>query len=56
MRITDLNPIMRAKHGTLISEMPEKSWRAYLTKRNALYEIDPKGPDAKVRLKPAGFS
>jgi NYN domain len=56
MRITDLNPIMRVKFDTKISEKPEGNWRNYLTARPGLYDLDPKGPDAKVRFKPPGFS
>lgn len=48
-----LGPAMR---GVMISTFPEKSWRAYLLGRPALYDLDPRGPDAKVRFKPAGFA
>lgn len=42
---------MHALHKTKISEMPEKTWRAYLLARPHLFECDPKGPTACVRLK-----
>ncbi|MCB2133328.1 MAG: NYN domain-containing protein, partial [Rhodobacteraceae bacterium] len=56
MRITDLNPAMSKAHGTRISLQPERSWRAYLAARPALYDLDPRGPEAKVRFRPAGFA
>ncbi|WP_170762809.1 NYN domain-containing protein [Ruegeria lacuscaerulensis] len=55
IRIADLNPSMRRKHGVKISSYPEKSWRKYLEARKGLYELEPKGPDAHVRFKPNGF-
>ncbi len=56
MRIADLSPRMYAEHGTRISTFPEKNWRAYLSARPVLYEIDPRGPEAMVRFLPAGFA
>lgn len=56
MRITDLNPAMSRAHGTRISEQPERTWRAYLAARPALYDLDAKGPEARVRFRPAGFA
>lgn len=47
---------MRNLHGTLISKTPEKSWRGYLTKRTKLFNVDPRGPDAKVRYLMDGFA
>lgn len=55
MRIADLAPIMHTKHGTKISQLPERNWRTYLNARATLFELDPKGPDAKVRFRPDGF-
>lgn len=46
---------MHKLHGVKISTRPEKTWRAYLAKRPALYSLDPKGPHAKVRYKPEAF-
>lgn len=34
----------------------ESTWRRYLSKRPALYDLDAKGPDARVRFRPAGFA
>jgi hypothetical protein len=56
MRITDLSPKMKTLHGVQISTLPEKKWRTYLSARPALYELDPRGPDAHVRFKARGFA
>ncbi|MEO1457809.1 MAG: NYN domain-containing protein, partial [Pseudomonadota bacterium] len=56
MRLADLSPKMHAAHGTRISTFPERTWRAYLAARPALYEIDPRGPEAMVRFRPSGFA
>ncbi|SEL11508.1 Uncharacterized conserved protein, LabA/DUF88 family [Roseovarius nanhaiticus] len=54
--IADLGRLMGQKHGTRIGDMPDKTWRAYLTSRAKLYDLDPRGPKAKVRFKPDGFA
>ena len=51
MRISALGPLMHARHGTRISTFPERTWRAYLTARPELYFLDPRGPEARVRLR-----
>ena len=51
MRIAALGPLMHARHGTRISTFPERTWRAYLAARPELYTLDPRGPEAKVRLR-----
>tara|TARA_R110002051_G_scaffold36609_8_gene79348 strand:- start:2360 stop:3049 length:690 start_codon:yes stop_codon:yes gene_type:complete len=56
IRIVDLAPKMSMAHGTRISAYPERSWRSYLTKRPALFDVDPRGPDAMVRYRTAGFA
>ena len=50
VRIVTLG-IMHAKHGIKISTLPERTWRAYLKARPELYDLDPPGQDARVRLK-----
>jgi len=55
IRIADLAPKMHAQHRTRISTYPEKTWRGYLKGREHLYDLDPKGPDARVRFRPGGF-
>jgi uncharacterized protein (TIGR00288 family) len=46
---------MHAKHGIKISTLPERTWRKYLSARPNLYDLDPPGPDAKVRFKAQAF-
>jgi uncharacterized LabA/DUF88 family protein len=55
MRITDLSTQMHCQHGIQISTLPERGWRAYLVARPSLYDLDPRGPEAMVRFRPAGF-
>jgi len=56
MRIAELAPKMHQRHGLRISTLPERTWRAYLSRRRALYDLDPRGTDAMVRFLPDGFS
>lgn len=46
---------MRTIHNTLTSDFSEKNWRGYLKNRPTLYQLDPSGPNAKVRFIPEGF-
>lgn len=55
MRISELAPKMHTAHGVKISSHVERTWRAYLTERPELYQLDPRGPEAKVRFVPQGF-
>lgn len=55
MRISELAPKMHSSHGVKISSHPERTWRAYLTNRPELYQLDPRGPEAKVRFVRQGF-
>ena len=50
MLITALSVQMRAKHGFLIGQHEKKTWRGYLSAQPALYDVDPKGQAARVRL------
>jgi hypothetical protein len=50
--IATLGGRMHALHKVKVSETPEQNWRSYLLARPALFECDPKGTDAKVRLRP----
>ncbi|WP_095588868.1 NYN domain-containing protein [Actibacterium ureilyticum] len=56
IRISELAPQMHQQHGVKISKLPERTWRAYLSKRPALYALEPRGPEAKVRFLPEGFA
>ncbi|MGL4236497.1 NYN domain-containing protein [Tabrizicola sp.] len=49
--ISNLGGRMHALHQIKISDLEEKSWRAYLLARPHLYDCDARGPDAKLRLK-----
>ena len=53
--ISTLGGAMHRIHGVKVSTLEEKTWRSYLVSRPALYDLDPKGPDARVRFKPNGF-
>lgn len=55
MRMAELGPKMHSQYGVRISTYPERSWRAYLVARSSLYDLDPRGPEAKVRFRPEGF-
>ena len=52
--IARLNPIMRHEFNTRISDQPYKTWRTYLSRQSALFALDKKGPNAKVRLTKKG--
>jgi hypothetical protein len=56
MRLAELAPKLHGAHGVRISTLPERSWRAYLTRRPGLYDLEPRGPDAKIRVRPEGFA
>ncbi|WP_380054264.1 NYN domain-containing protein [Falsihalocynthiibacter sp. SS001] len=56
MRIAELARKMQSKHGVRIGSYPERNWRTYLSSRPALYELDPRGPEAMVRFRPKGFA
>lgn len=53
--ITELARRMHTGFNVKISTHPERTWRAYLSARDKLYDLDPRGPNAKVRFKPSGF-
>ncbi|MBC2835043.1 NYN domain-containing protein [Paragemmobacter straminiformis] len=55
IKLTELAPKMHQTHRVMISTYPERTWRAYLIKRPNLYEVDPRGAEAMVRFRPAGF-
>lgn len=49
--VSELSTFMRQRYGTQISTHKEKNWRAYLSARPELFDLDPKGPTARVRAK-----
>lgn len=53
LRITLLNSLY-AKTGFRVSQTTAKTWRAWLLARPRHFELDPKGPESRVRLVRAG--
>lgn len=51
MQIGLLAGRMHALHKVRISTYPQRTWRAYLLSRPDLFECEPKGPAARVRLR-----
>lgn len=51
LAMTKLNIEMRKRYDIKISDLSEKTWRKYLEARGDIYDVDPKGLDARVRLK-----
>ena len=49
MKISQLGQIMSKQHAMKISSTPDKTWRGYLSKRPRLFDLDPRGTDARVR-------
>ena len=56
LAINGLGPKMHSQHRVCISDHPERKWRTYLAARPALFEMDPRGPEARVRFRPEGFA
>lgn len=56
MKIALLSTLMKRQFDTKISAYPERTWRAYLSKRRDLYDLDPRGPEARVRFRKEGFA
>lgn len=46
-----LGALMHQRHGVRISALPEKTWRTYLLARPKLYDLDPRGTEARLRLR-----
>ena len=53
--LSALNGPMVRDYRVHIASLPERNWRAYLSARPDLYALEPKGPDARVRYRAAGF-
>jgi hypothetical protein len=53
LALTELQQLMFRQHRVAISHYPEKTWRNYLQARPQHFSLDPKGPNARVRLKPS---
>lgn len=54
--IKSLGQIMNQRHKIRINTLPQGNWRGYLATRSHLYDLDPKGSEAMVRIKPEGFA
>ena len=48
--IASLGPALGTQ-GVRITETPEKTWRRWLAARGNVFACDPKGPEARVRLR-----
>lgn len=55
MPLVDLGNKMRNVHKIATKGLPNSTWRAYLVSKPNLYDLDPKGKSACVRLRPAGI-
>ena len=51
LRLTSLNALHQKAGRPQIATTPHKSWRAYLASRPDLYDLDPRGTEARVRLR-----
>lgn len=54
--IARLGAAMYARHGTRISTHAARTWRGYLSQKSELYDLDPRGPQARVRLRSDGWA
>jgi NYN domain len=50
LMLTDVNIAVQKGPGTSIATLPEKTWRAWFVARPHLFTLDPRGPNARVRL------
>jgi hypothetical protein len=53
VRLNVLASLMAKEHQVRLSALGSKNWRAYFLERPTLFDLDPRGPDAHVRLRPA---
>lgn len=51
MPMARFGTLMYQRHNTRISTIDEKNWRDFFSKRPDLYDLDPSGKDAHVRLR-----
>lgn len=52
--LTTVNAAVQKECGFRIATTPDKTWRAYFTRNAAIFDCDPKGPTARVRLRKPG--
>jgi hypothetical protein len=55
MMLGALGAKITSQHGVKIKEMGFANWRKYLEGKSALYDLDPSGKDARVRVLAKGF-
>lgn len=55
MPLARFGVLMHRECRETISDQPERTWRSYFAARPALYDLDPRGPEAMVRLRREGF-
>jgi hypothetical protein len=53
--LDQLSRDMKAEHEITITSLGAANWRAYFSVRTHLFDLDPKGPNAKIRFRPKGF-
>ncbi|MGI3184811.1 NYN domain-containing protein [Nioella aestuarii] len=53
LEVSALNHLMHRQHRVAIGHYPEKTWRGYLQARPQHFDLDPKGPNARVRVRKA---
>jgi NYN domain len=51
--IVRLGSLMHSLHKIIVDDLSHKTWRSYLIARPDLFDCDPRGPDACVRLRAA---
>jgi hypothetical protein len=51
VKLSTLGAEMLKRHGVNTSQLTESNWRAYLAARPAIFDLDPKGPEARVRFR-----
>lgn len=52
--VRDAGAILGQQKGLLMKGRPEGTWRNWFALRELEFDLDPKGPDARVRLRPNG--
>lgn len=54
--VNQINALVRRHQEVKIKSRKEKTWHAYLSARSELFSVEPKGPNARVRLKHKALS
>ena len=56
LRLVTLGALMHSRHDIKPSALGASGWRAYLEAKPALFDVDPRGPDASVRSASPGLA